>query len=263
MSIHDDLLFPAVVLRDYNPCHNLYQQKRNTMKIAIITALFAGSAAAFAPVTRPAFSKNNIGVCSRSFRCVNRYGLTRFSLTMIHSATSLEAQSTRGEFMAQLAGVVAAGAAFPGVASAAQYGGVGRGSPNVLDPKDAIIDEEIFKSSEVQRAIEAIKSYSATVGEMKKALEANGQVDLGPVVRKQFDFVKLRSDLNTFNSAFDEDTQKGTDKLVRVILQDLTELETANKQKEGIERSERRIGNMMAKIDKLQLTFDNFLKFAN
>jgi hypothetical protein len=82
------------------------------------------------------------------------------------------------------------------------------------------------------------------------------------VVRKQFDFSKLRSDLNTFNSAFDEDTQKGTDKLVRVILQDLTELETANKQKEGIERSERRVNNMMAKIDKLQLTFDDFLKFA-
>jgi hypothetical protein len=82
--------------------------------------------------------------------------------------------------MAQLAGVVAAGAAFPGVASAAQYGGIGRGSPNVLDSKDAVVDDEIFKSSEVQKAIEAIKGYSATVGEMKKALQSNSQVDLGP-----------------------------------------------------------------------------------
>ena len=145
-------------------------------------------------------------------------------------------------------------ATFPAIASA--YG------PQTLDPKDAVIDDEILQSSEVQKALRAVKEYAGIVDEMKKALEANSQVNLGPVIRKQFDFSKLRSELNTLNTAFDEDTQRATDRLIRVILQDLTELETANKQKEGIERSERRVANMNAKLDKLQASFNEYITFA-
>jgi hypothetical protein len=163
----------------------------------------------------------------------------------------------------QLAGVVAASAAFPGVASAAQYGGIGRGSPNIGNPKEAIIDDEILASAPVQKAIKDVQEYAGIVRTLKSTLASNGQVDLHPVLTKQFDFSRLRACLNTANSAFDEDTQKGTDRLIRGILQDITELETANKQKEGIERSERRIAGMMGKIDKLQLSFDDFLKFTN
>ena len=64
------------------------------------------------------------------------------------------------------------------------------------------------------------------------------------------------------DDASDEDTQRGTDRLIRVILQDLTEMEAANSQKDGIERSPRRVANMMAKLDKLQGSFDQFLLFA-
>ena len=74
--------------------------------------------------------------------------------------------------------------------------------------------------------------------------------------------ITLRSALNTLNTAFDEDTQKGTDRLIRGILQDLTELETSNAQKEGIERSPRRVANLNAKLDKLQCAFNDFLAFA-
>lgn len=131
-----------------------------------------------------------------------------------------------------------------------------------MDPKDAIVDDEVFKSSAVQNAFKAVKDYSALVGEMKSSLSSNSQVNLGPVLRKQFDFGKLRADLNTLNSAFDEETQRGTDRLIRGIMQDLTELEKANEQKEDIERSERRVGNMNAKLDKLQCAFNDFLAFA-
>ena len=152
--------------------------------------------------------------------------------------------------------------AFPGAANAAKYGSLGAGSPGVLDPKDAIIDDEILGSSVVQDALKAIKEYSGLVTQMKANLGSNDQVNLGPVIRKQFDFGKLRSDLNTLNSAFDEDTQRGTDRLIRTILQDLTELETANSQKEGIERSPRRVGILNAKLDKLQASFDGLLAFV-
>lgn len=97
---------------------------------------------------------------------------------------------------------------------------------------------------------------------MKATLQANSQVNLGPVLKKEFDFGKLRAELNTLNSAFDEDTQRGTDRLIRGILQDLTELEVSNGQKDGIERSPRRLANMLAKLDKLQGAFDELLKFA-
>ena len=174
----------------------------------------------------------------------------------------MEATSTRQQFLAQFAGAVVATSAFPGVASAAKYGGIGAGSSAVLDPKDAIIDDEILASSAVQNALSSIKGYSNMVGQMKSALAQNDQVNLGPVIRKEFDFVKLRSELNTLNTAFDEDTQRGTDRLIRGILQDLTELETSNAQKDGIARSERRVANLNAKLDKLQCAFNDFLAFS-
>eukprot|EP00525_Craspedostauros_australis_P007116 CAMPEP_0198118766 /NCGR_PEP_ID=MMETSP1442-20131203/22995_1 /TAXON_ID= /ORGANISM="Craspedostauros australis, Strain CCMP3328" /LENGTH=205 /DNA_ID=CAMNT_0043777081 /DNA_START=40 /DNA_END=657 /DNA_ORIENTATION=- len=201
---------------------------------AISCALVVASASAFAP-SKPAFTRTD----------------------------ALQATSTRGEFFGQLAGAVAVASAFPGAANAAKYGGFGAGSPSVLDPKSAIIDDEIFATDAVQSALKEAKAYRALVDELKKALDANGQADLGPALRKQFDFAKLRASLNTLNSAFDEETQLGTDRLIRVILQDLTEIEVANKQKEGIERSERRINNLLAKIAKLQKSFDEYLAFAN
>eukprot|EP00980_Cylindrotheca_fusiformis_P003525 scaffold783_cov118-Cylindrotheca_fusiformis.AAC.11 len=161
-----------------------------------------------------------------------------------------------------MAGVVAVAGLFPGAANAAKYGGIGASSPGVLDPKEAIVDDAVLSSSAVQNALKSVKDYSDLVGEMKKALAENDQVNLGPVLRKQFDFGKLRSDLNSLNAAFDEDTQRGTDRLIRGIIQDLTELETANSQKEGIERSPRRVANMDAKLDKVQAAFNDYLAFV-
>ena len=180
------------------------------------------------------------------------------------TATSLQAQSgvSRTDFLAQVAGVVAVASAFPVAANAAKYGGIGASSPGVLDPKEAIVDSEILASSAVQDALKSVKSYLALVGEMKKAVAGNEQVNLGPVLRKQFDFGKLRSDLNTLNTAFDEDTQRGTDRLIRGILQDLTEIETANAQKEGIERSPRRVATLNAKLDKVESAFNQYLAFV-
>jgi len=132
----------------------------------------------------------------------------------------------------------------------------------VIDPKEAIVDDDIFKTAPVQKALKSVKGYAATVSEMKKALIANSQVDLKPVIRKEFELSALRSELNTLNTAFDEDTQRGTDRLIRVILQDLNELEVANAQKDGIPRSDIRLAKMNAKLDKLQSAFDTFLKFS-
>ena len=177
---------------------------------------------------------------------------------------SLHSTSTRGDFLNKIAstfvvvgGVTAFGA--PAPANAGWATGPGSG---VLDPKDAIVDEDIFKTASVQKSLKSVQSYASSVTDMKKALAANSQVDLKPVIRKEFEASKLRAELNTLNSAFDEETQRGTDRLIRVILQDLNELEVTNAQKDGIPRSDVRVAKMNGKIDKLQDAFDSLLKFS-
>jgi len=147
----------------------------------------------------------------------------------------------------------------PGPANAGWATGPGSA---VINPKDAIVDEDIFKTAPVQKALKCVKIYSSTVTEMKKALSANSQVDLKPTIRKSFEISALRAELNTLNTAFDEDTQRGTDRLIRVILQDLNELEVTNAQKDGIPRSDIRVAKMNGKLDKLQDAFTTLLNFS-
>lgn len=172
--------------------------------------------------------------------------------------------STRLQFL-QTATAATAFAALTGAATpanAAKYGSFGAGSPEVLDPKSAVIDKDILESAAVQSSISALRVYLDAVKSMQSDLKANNQADVGPTLRSKFDFVKLRADLNTANTAFDEDTQRGTDRIGRLILQDITELETANKQKEGIPRSEKRLAIMTKKLEKLSKAFSDYLAFC-
>jgi len=177
--------------------------------------------------------------------------------------TSLQSSTSRGDFMKQIATsfIVAGGLSTisPEPANAGWVTGPGSA---VINPKDAIVDDEVFRTIPVQKALKAVKVYASTVTEMKKSLSANSQIDLKPVIRKQFEVSALRSDLNTLNTAFDEDTQRGTDRLIRVILQDINELEVANAQKEGIPRSDIRLAKMNGKLDKLEDAFNTFLGFS-
>jgi hypothetical protein len=168
----------------------------------------------------------------------------------------------RLQFIQQTMAATAAFTFFPNSANAAKYGSFGAGSPEVLDPSTAVVDEEILASEPVQKAFAAVKSYKKTIEDIKALLDSNNQADVGPIIRKELDFVQLRADLNTLNSAFDEETQRGTDRLVRLIMQDVTELETANKQKPGVERSEKRLSIMYGKLEKLNKAFADYLAFV-
>ncbi|EJK77607.1 hypothetical protein THAOC_00549 [Thalassiosira oceanica] len=175
----------------------------------------------------------------------------------------LNAEASRMEFLQQSAAAVAAFTMLPGQANAAKYGGFGAGSPEVIDPKDALVDEDILKSEPVQKALEAVKGYKQSTVDLKTVLSSDNQADIGAKIRKDFDFSVIRTDLNAINAALDEDTQRGTDRIVRAILQDITELEVSQKQKPGVPRSEKRLGNVIGKLDKLEKSFDDYLAFAN
>mmetsp|Transcript_11159 Transcript_11159/g.15018 ORF Transcript_11159/g.15018 Transcript_11159/m.15018 type:complete len:206 (-) Transcript_11159:75-692(-) len=178
------------------------------------------------------------------------------------STTALSAEQSRSDFLTQSAAAFATLAAFPSVSNAAKYGSFGAGSPEVLDPKTAIIDEDILKTESVQKCISGIRSYLSAVKSMSATVAADSQADIGPSIRKELDFVQVRADFNGVTEAFDEDTQRGTDRLVRIILQDITELETANRQKPGVPRSEKRLSIVQGKLSKLEKAFDDFLAFV-
>jgi hypothetical protein len=183
------------------------------------------------------------------------------------STTALNAeQQSRSQFLSTAFTTSAATlltlTSAPKQASAAKYGSFGAGSPEVLDPKDKIVDDEILASEPVQKSITAVKEYKNTVSTLQETLKSNPQADIGPIIRSKFDFGALRTDLNTLNTAFDEETQRGTDRVIRLILQDITELETANRQKPGVERSEKRLDIMKGKLDKLNVAFSDYLAFV-
>ena len=172
-------------------------------------------------------------------------------------------ESSRQEFIAQSAAALFGGLLLaPSQANAAKYGDFGAGSPLVLDAATAEVDSDVLASSAVQGAISKIRGYRSVAQEMKKALDSDNQANIRPYILKELDFAKIRDTMNTFNTAFDEDTQRGTDRLIRVIMQDITELEQANAQKDGIPRSERRLEIMYNKLAKLDTAFGDFLAFA-
>eukprot|EP00975_Prorocentrum_lima_P030091 6312512-Prorocentrum_lima.AAC.1 len=61
------------------------------------------------------------------------------------------------------------------------------------------------------------------------------------------------------NTVFDEDTQRGTDRLIRVIMQDISEAELAAQQKPGVPRTERKAEALRRKMQKLDSGIDDYL----
>ena len=63
------------------------------------------------------------------------------------------------EFLQHSATAIITSTLLPGPANAAKYGGFGVGSPEVIDPKDAIVDTDILKSDSVQKGLAAVRAY--------------------------------------------------------------------------------------------------------
>ena len=143
----------------------------------------------------------------------------------------------------------------------ANAGWLVQSSPEVIDPKDAVIDTELLKSTEVQTSIKDVKTYRETVSRIAKNLKTDTQYDMLPEIRQEFEFSKLRNTLNQVNTVFDEDTQKGTDRLVRVILQDVNELGESSRMKSGYPRSDKKAVFISKKLAKLEKAFGDLLDF--
>jgi hypothetical protein len=138
---------------------------------------------------------------------------------------------------------------------------VHRGSA-VADPKKAELDQDLLGSGDVQKSLKLLKTDQAVVRKLRAGLEANMQADFAPVIKKELSFSDLRSALNKVNEVVeDDDTQRGVDRLTRTIIQDVIELETSSKVKDGKERSEKKAAAMQVKLVKLDESFREYLSF--
>lgn len=212
-------------------------------------------------------------MCDYAYPCgyfLNRHTSHLGSLVPLFSvtATALCAhEQSRLEFLTQAgatltAGVFFAATAAPQPAMAAKYGGFGAGSPEVLDPSEAEVNIDTLDSGAVQKALIKVQGYQGAVKSMQLNLTNDKQANIKPALRKELDFSDIRATLNIVNTAFEEDTQRGTDRLIRAIIQDIAELEIANNQKEGMPRSDRKVETMNAKLAKLDKAFADLLAFA-
>mmetsp|Transcript_25094 Transcript_25094/g.41557 ORF Transcript_25094/g.41557 Transcript_25094/m.41557 type:complete len:205 (+) Transcript_25094:30-644(+) len=129
-------------------------------------------------------------------------------------------------------------------------------------PTDAEKDDDLLSSNEVQKGLENIKSYRKAVAMLKAQFDADQNLQLIPLIRKQFDFSKLRDDLNVVTTVFDDTTQLTTDRVTRAILYDLTELENASRVKKGdADRTPKKVANVNKWFGKLDNDFGVLLTY--
>ena len=99
------------------------------------------------------------------------------------------------------------------------------------------------------------------VVKLKNELNSNDQFDVAGYLRKEYDFVQVRSTFNTLEAVFDEDTQKGVDRVMRGILQDLTEAEAAAKFNEEGVRTPKKLLSTKNKLEKLDGQFKKLFEY--
>jgi len=130
-------------------------------------------------------------------------------------------------------------------------------------PKDADIDDDLLASKPVQASINNLNGYKSAANSLKSQFDANTDLELIPAIRKEFDFSKLRDDLNVASTVFDDTTQLTIDRLSRSILYDLTELENASRFKKGeaATRTPKKVANVAKWFGKLEVDLTSFLAY--
>ncbi|CAM9876328.1 unnamed protein product, partial [Pylaiella littoralis] len=161
-------------------------------------------------------------------------------------AMTAEQPQTRQAVLKQgLAGVLslAGAAALSKPASAGGLSPVSNGDKwaGVLDPRSAVKDAEKLASDSVKGDLKKLEKYQTATKELTEMLAKDPNANLLPKVQESFKSAEFRQVLNEVNDVFDEETQRGTDLIIRNMLQDALELASASKQKPDVPRSERKV----------------------
>ena len=168
--------------------------------------------------------------------------------------------SARRGFIAQTASAVAA-TAFVGVAPS-QAGWVTNLGFGDAAPAATEIDAAVRDSSAVQADLKKVQQYATMAKELNAKFLADPQADIKPLVNA-FNRAELRTALNSVNSIFSEDFQKNSDRIVRNIIQDLSEMDSVVGLKDGVARSRKKIVSVERFCSKLEKDLNEFLSYAN
>ena len=73
---------------------------------------------------------------------------------------------------------------------------------------DALSPARAYARRQVKKALEDFKRYAVGVVKRKNELNANDQCDVAGYLRKEYDFVQVRSTFNALEAVFDPDASK-------------------------------------------------------
>jgi hypothetical protein len=210
-----------------------------------------------------------IGIAFLSFAAMLGIRLRRMAPAPATALLELNAQGSTAVFTVDptqpvsidrraLGGLAVGGLAMATPFSSRAYEGVY--GMDIVKAKDAVLDEEALASAPVKKALEEFKGYAGGMVQLKAELEKNDQIDIASVLRKDYDLLKVRGTFNALAAVWDEDTQRATDRIMRSILQDLVEVETAAKLVDG-KRSPKKLKLTNEKLVKLDQNFRKLFSY--
>ena len=149
----------------------------------------------------------------------------------------------------------------PTLTLAANYGGFGSTYAGVINPKDSVLSETGM-SEDAKAGLASVKTFIGTIQSAKADLAKDNNIELSQRLQSALNPAVVRGALNKYNTAFSEDTQRGTDRLIRLVLQDLTELDRESIVKAGKTRSEVKVNNCLKRLNAAEESLTQLASFA-
>ena len=154
-----------------------------------LVALSCASAAAFSPVQLPVVSSAPAASSARAAVRCSEEGI-------------FSADFSRRAALAGIAGGIIGLGATPSWAGYVTSLGI-----ETTLPKDADRDDDLMSTKAVKDAIGNLMGYKSAASDLKTKFSSDTNMALIQSIRKDFDFSKVRDDLNIASTVFDDTTQ--------------------------------------------------------
>lgn len=135
----------------------------------------------------------------------------------------------------------------------------GINTPETSAPAE--MSKEVLSAPETKAALEQLRKFDQDIKDLYTKFKNDPQMEITSNLKQLLPIDELRNALNAVNEAIDENAQVASDKVVRGIIQDIGELETASGLKAGISRTKKRIAKTTDWFDKLTGDFQKLLSY--
>lgn len=142
----------------------------------------------------------------------------------------------------------------------------GYNAPEKTTAATTKVSADVMSTPEAKEALKKLQEISTQLLSLTSAFEGNPKFyNLADELQRGIKVDDIRSALNTVLDAFDEETQKTTDKLARGIIQDLSELIYNSSIAPGVTsgRTPNRIDRIAKWLAKINGDFNYLLSFYN